>query len=464
MSTPRGADVLIRGAWVLTMGAEGAIRDGAVRVGGGRIREIGGFAELVERSPDLEVVGDGTGVVTPGLVNAHTHLSEALVTGMGSEFTLFEWGHHIVTPVGEHIDAEMAEEGAVLKAAEMLRSGVTYVNDMFVHSNPGSRASLGVVRALVRAGLRGSVSFGAENALDGVTAMEPMSIDEIMDEQRELAELAAASPGVDFRYGIGTLLGQTDELLHTGVAACREFGWGVHTHLAEVREEVVQASLRWGVRTVDHADAIGLLDVPVVAGHAIWVRERDLTTLAGRGVTVAHNPVANMILGSGVCPVQRLRGSGVPVGIGTDGAASNDSQNMLEAVKMAALLQKVAAQDPLVISAEDVLVMATIEGARALGIDDRTGSLEVGKDADIVLLQGTEELAAIHDPYQQVVYGTSPQSVSDVWVAGAHVVVDREVVTIDRERQIARSRELAADLAHRSELCGNGYSSLCTMH
>ncbi|REK17612.1 MAG: amidohydrolase [Actinobacteria bacterium] len=462
MSIPQ-RDFLIRGAWVLTMGAAGAIRDGAVRIADGRIQEVGPYAELSKGSPDIEVVGDGTGIVMPGLINAHTHLSEALVTGMGSEFTLFEWGHNIVTPVGENIDAEMAEEGVVLKAAEMLRSGVTYVNDMFVHSNPGSRASLGVVQGLVRAGLKGSVSLGAENALDGVTAMEPMSIEEIMDEQSELAESAEAN-GLDFRYGIGTLLGQTDELLQTGVAACQEFGWGVHTHLAEVREEVVHASLRWGVRTIDHAEAIGLLDFPVVAGHGIWVRERDVATLATHGVTVAHNPVANMILGSGVCPVQRLRSSGIPVGIGTDGAASNDSQNMLEAVKVAALLQKVTAHDPSIISAEEVLAMATIEGARGLGIDDDSGSLEGGKEADVVLLQGTEEIAAIHDPYQQVVYASSPQSVSDVWVAGRHVVVDRDVVTIDRERQMARSRELAAELAHRSGLCQNGYSSLCTMH
>lgn len=464
MTLPPPSEALIRGAWVLTMGQRGAVRDGAVRIVDGQVTEVSVFEELSSRWPDAEVVGDGTGIVIPGLINVHTHFSESLITGMGSEFTLFEWGQHIVTPIGENIDAEMAEEGTVLKAAEMLRSGVTYVNDMFVHSNPGSRASLGVVRGLERVGLQGSVSFGAENALDGVTAMEPMSIDEIMNEQTELADAASSASGVDFRYGIGTLLGQTDELLQTGVAVCMENGWGIHTHLAEVREEVVHASLRWGTRTIDHAAAIGLLDVPVLAGHVIWVREVDIATLAEHGVAVANNPVANMILGSGVCPVQRLRSAGVPVGVGTDGAASNDSQNMLEAVKAAALLQKINALDPAVMSAEDALTMATLEGARALGIDADRGSLEPGKAADVVLLEGTEEIAAIHDPYQQVVYCLSPQSVSDVWVGGRRLVAEREVVALDRERQIARSRELATELVHRSGLCQKGYSVLCTMH
>lgn len=464
MSVPEQSDALIRGAWVLSMGQSGPIRDGAVRIADGKVQAVGSFEDLMALTPDVKVFGDGTGIVIPGLINGHTHFSEALVTGMGSELTLFEWGRHIVTPVGENIDAAMAEEGTVLKAAEMLRSGITYVNDMFVHSNPGSRASLGVVKGLERSGLRGAVSFGAENALDGVTATEPMSVSEIMDEQLELAQAAAEAPGVDFRYGIGTLLGQTDKLLQTGIAACNDHGWGVHTHLAEVREEVIHASLRWGERTIDHADAIGLFDMPLVGGHAIWLTERDIAALAEYGVAVVHNPVANMILGSGVCPVQRLRNSGVRVGLGTDGAASNDSQNMLEAVKAAALLQKIDALDPSVISAEDVLTMATIEGARALDIDARTGSLEPGKDADVVLLQGTEEIAAIHDPYQQVVYCSSPQSVSDVWVGGRRLVADRDVVTVDRERQIARSRELATELAHRSGLCKNGYSSLCSMH
>ncbi len=186
--------VLVRGAWVLTMGAAGDIADGAVLLNGDLIIAIGPYRELRARHPEAAVVGDGTGIVTPGLVNAHTHLSEALIPGMGSELTLFEWGSRIVTPVGERLTAEMAEEGTVLKAIELLHSGVTTVNDMFCHSSPGSRASLGVVAGLERAGLRGVVSFGAENGLDGPTDMEPLTVAEILAEHDDLAAAAGSLP------------------------------------------------------------------------------------------------------------------------------------------------------------------------------------------------------------------------------------------------------------------------------
>jgi 5-methylthioadenosine/S-adenosylhomocysteine deaminase len=235
----------------------------------------------------------------------------------------------------------------------------------------------------------------------------------------------------------------------------------VHTHLAEVREEVVEARRRWGRTTVERAADVGLLEVPVVAGHGIWVGEPEIALLAGAGVAVVHNPVANMILGSGVCPVPALRQAGIPVGVGTDGAASNDSQNMLEAVKAAALLQKVARRDPRALTAGDVLAMATLEGARALGLDSLVGSLEPGKRADVVRLRGDRPgLANVHDPRQQVVYCASPADVADVWVDGIRRVADGRLVDHDLAALVEASRPLAADLVTRAGL--DGFSRLAT--
>ncbi|HEV2895963.1 MAG TPA: amidohydrolase family protein, partial [Actinomycetota bacterium] len=181
----------------------------------------------------------------------------------------------------------------------------------------------------------------------------------------------------------------------------------------------------------------------------------ELVTLAEAGVTVVHNPVANMILGSGICPVPTLRQAGIPVGIGTDGAASNDSQNMLEAVKAAALLQKVARLDPTALTAGDVLAMATLEGARALGLDGLVGSLEPGKRADLVRLRGDRPgLANVHDPRQQVVYCTSPADVADVWVDGFRRVMDGQLVGHDLAALVEASRPLAAGLAAKAGLGG----------
>ncbi|MDE0288550.1 MAG: amidohydrolase [bacterium] len=451
---PPRETVVVRGAWVLSMGGGPPLEDGAVRIVGGAITDVGPYNRLRAIDPDATVIGDGFGIVMPGMVNVHTHLSEALVPGMGSEKTLYEWGEDIVTPVSQNLTAEMAREGTRLKAIEMIRSGITCVNDMFVHSNPGTRASLGVAGGLNEVGLRGTVSFGAEDALGGITETPPMSVEEVLDEQHDLARLAGDSALLEFKYGIGTLLGQSDELLEAGADVCRRNGWGVHTHLAEVREEVVHASLRWGRRPVPQAEALGFLDVPMLAAHLIWITQEDIDLLAARSASVAHNPVANMILGSGVCPLSRLVSAGLAVGIGTDGPASNDSQNMFEAVKMAALLQKVHHLDPAVMSARDALEMATLGGARALGIDGRVGSLEPGKRADVVLLDPTVELAAIHDPYQQAVYCAGPRSVSNVWVDGHRLLADGRLTTIDETEQIVRGRSLARAVAARAGLSG----------
>lgn len=442
--------ILVRGAWVLTQGPAGEVADAAVAVDGAVIAEVGPFARLRQAHPDAEVIGDGTGVVTPGFVNAHTHLSEALATGIGSELRLAEWGAQIIGPLGAVLTERDAHEGTRLRAIELLLSGVTTVNDMFVHYNPDAMASLGVVSGLRSAGLRGVVSFGAED-LDGWGDVARM-----LDEHEALA--AAAGDLVAFRYGIGTLLGQTDALLEAGVARALERGWAVHTHLHETREELTASEERWGVRPIARAEALGLFRLPVIAGHAVWVDHAEVALLAERGVAVAHNPVANAILSSGVAPVPRLRAAGIPVGIGTDGAASNDSQNMLEAVKLAALLQKVHHLDPGVIDARTVLRMATIDGARALGMDAQIGSLEPGKRADLVLFQDVVEVGVLHDPAGQLVYGASPRAVADVLVDGRRVVRDHRVTTVDEAQQLELCRPLVARIAREAGFAASGVS------
>jgi cytosine/adenosine deaminase-related metal-dependent hydrolase len=454
MSEVTGGQVtVVRGGHVLTMGPAGDLVDSAVALGGGEILAVGRFDEVAGRFPAAEVVGDGLGIVLPGLVNCHTHLSEALIPGMGEDLTLFEWGERLVGPAGRHLTREMARVGSMLKGAELLLSGVTCVSDMFCHTNAGSMASLGVVDGLEAMGLRGVVAFGAEDTFD------PIPVGAILDEHEALAERCAGGALIGFRLGVGTILGQTDELLAASVTAAKRHGWAVHTHLAEVREELVQARLRWGRTTVDRARDAGLLEVPVLAAHCVWVSEADIGLLAGAGVAVVHNPVANMILASGVCPVPSLRRAGVPVGLGTDGAASNDSQNMLEAIKTAALLQKVARLDARALLATDALAMATIEGARCLGLENQVGSLEPGKRADVVRLSADgPALANVHDPAQQVVYCTSPTDVADVWVDGGRRVAAGRLVGQELVDLVRTSRPLARELVTRAGL--GAYSHL----
>jgi 5-methylthioadenosine/S-adenosylhomocysteine deaminase len=186
----------------------------------------------------------------------------------------------------------------------------------------------------------------------------------------------------------------------------------------------------------------------VLAAHCVWLDDDDVALLRKHDVAVAHNPVSNMILASGVCPVPRLRREGVTVGLGVDGAASNDSQNMLETMKTAALLQRVHHLQARALTARDVLHMATIGGARALGMADEIGSLEPGKAADLVLFpEHSPSLANIHDPYQKLVYSASVRDVAQVWVDGEPIVVDVRVVGVDIAALLPHSRELAVKLA-----------------
>lgn len=443
--------ILIRGRYVLTSASAGALRDAAVLVDGPTIVDVGPWDALRERSPDAAVVGDGSGIVLPGLVNTHGHFSEGLVTGLGETLTLLEWIQRLVAPVAPHLTRESARVGTLLKGAEMALSGVTTVNDMFVCS-PRAKDPVtpGVVDGLEELGLRGEVAFGAQDRTD------PRPIDEIFAEHEALASAADGSRRCRFRLGIATVIAQSAELFAASVRRAADAGWRVHTHLHEVREEVVASRQEHGLTTIGYAARTGLLDREIVAAHCIWLTDDDIELLAAHEVRVAHNPVANMILGSGVCPVRRLQAAGVAVGIGTDGPASNDDQDMLGAMKSAALLQKVSWLDPTAMTAPEVVRMATIDGARALDLDGVTGSLEAGKDADVVLLDGrSPELAVIHDPYQAVVYSATNRSVSDVWVQGERIVAAGRLTRVDLDAVIDTARELADGLAAAAGLRDN---------
>jgi len=440
---------LIRGAWVLAMAPAGeALRDAAVLIDGGAVGAVGPYEALRAAHRDVEVVGDGHGVVLPGFVNAHTHLTEGLIPGMAETASLWEWFDRVVGPAGAVTTREDVRVGTRIKGAEMLLSGITTVNDMSCHRNLGSLATLGAVDGLAELRLRGIVSFGAEDVFDGAPAP-----DVFMAEHEALAERLSGEPLLGFRVGIGTVLGLTDELFDRTVAACREHGWGVHTHLAEVREEVTESRHLHGVTTIEHAGRTGLLDHEIIAGHCIWCSERDIGLLASSDVAVAHNPVANTILASGVMPLARLRREGLRVGLGTDGAASNDNQDYFGVLKATGLLHKVAALRADAITAHDIVRLATVEGARALALDDLVGSLAPGKRADVLLLDGnTPELATIHDPWQQVVYCATARCVSDVWVDGRRLVASGRLVEHDVRTLAAEARELGADLVRRAGL------------
>lgn len=437
--------VLIRGGWVL---APQAIADGAVVIEGNEILEVGTYADLSARFPDAEVHGSPYDIVSPGFVNTHGHFSEGLITGIASDYTLWEWICALINPVSPHLDRNSAYLGTMLSGIQMLRSGITTANDMFVchPADDAAPVTPGVVDALEELGLRGVLSFGA-----GDRGGRP--IQRQIDEHDALREAVGSSRLQTFRVGIGALGGQTDEMFARSVEYAVGGGHGVHIHVQEIREEVTATFERTGRTVVGHCAHEGLFAAPTLAAHCVWVDRADRQQLAEHRVGVAHNPVANMILASGVAPVTEMRQLGIDVGIGVDGAASNDSQDFLQAMKSTALLARVHHQQATAMSAREAWEMATIGGARALRMEDRIGSLEPGKKADIVVLDGTgPTLANVHDPYQALVFVAGSREVREVWVDGRASVLDFDVVDVDPREIAERSREVAAELVGKAGL------------
>ncbi len=439
MAETRGT--VIRGRYVLTAADPSVITDGAVRVVGDRIDAIGTWDELHARFPDDDHSGGPNDIVTPGFINTHGHFSEALVTGIAKQHRLWEWIHALVGPVAPHLDDEAAYVGTLVAGIQMLHSGITLANDMFVcDPKPGNPVTPGVVRALDDLGLRGVVSYGA-------TDIRGVPIPVVLEEHAALAEAATASRLSEFRVGIATLGAQSDELHAAGVDLAVNGGHGVHIHLQEIEEEIAAVRSEHGVTPIGYCARTGLFEAPTIAAHCVWVDADDQEMLAEHSVGVAHNPVSNMILASGVCPVPELRSRGINVGIGVDGPASNDRQDMLEAIKMSVLLQRVNHLQATAASAEEAFEMATIGGARALGLDHDLGSLEPAKAADLVVFDGsTPALANVHEPFGSIVFVAGPREVKEVWVAGARSVENGRIVNVDTGEVVERSQPIAERL------------------
>ena len=440
--TDRG--VLVRGGYVLTSSTPEMIEDGAVRIVGDLIDAVGAWTDLRARHPDDEVHGGRHSIITPGFINTHGHFSEALFTGIAEDFTLWEWIEAVINPTAPHHTDETAYVGTLLAGIQMLRTGITLASDMFVCDPSDQPVTPGVVRALDELGMRGVVTFGAADRRGA-------SVSAILEEHAALLEACERSRLSHFRVGIALLGAQSEELFEQSVMLAADHG--SHIHLHEVREEVTAVRATTGRSPIEQCARLGLFDGPTIAAHCVWLDESDRDLLAEHGVGVAHNPVSNMILASGVCPVPALRRRGVPVGIGVDGPASNDRQDMLEAIKLAVLLQRVDRLQATALSSRDVLAMATIEGARALRLDGELGSIEPGKQADLVVFDGqSPALANIHDPFQKVVYCAGPREVTDVWVAGSRSVAGGEVVHVDPADVAERSRRPARQLARLAQL------------
>lgn len=419
-------DLLVVGGTVVTMdaGAE-PIEGGAVAVHDGRIAAIGTADELLESAPTCEVLNAADCLVTPGLVNTHSHLAMTLMRGLADDLPLKVWLEDHIWPFERRqMDRETIALGTRLAAAEQLLAGVTTTADMYFFADT-------VCEALIEAGQRGVV---AESLIDAATPRCATPA-EMMAKQRDLCQQWREHPLITPSVAPHAPYSVCDENLVAEADIAREFGVPLQIHLAETLWEVDTVRARTGVSPVAHLARLGVFDAHTVAAHCVHVDAEDIALLAEHGVHVTHNPVSNLKLASGIAPVPAMLEAGVSVSLGTDGAASNNTLDLLRDLQLAALIHKTASGDPTALPARVALEMVTVNGARALGLDGRVGCLRVGAEADLVCwdLRGPHALP-MYDPTSHLVFAARAADVRHVTVRGRVVVRQHELQTLDLDQ------------------------------
>lgn len=423
--------LLIRGALILTMGENDQPFSGDILIEKDRI------AAVVPRwEGRADEVIDASGMVAmPGLINAHNHTPMTLMRAFCDDLRLMEWLEKKMLPVEERMNEEDIYWGAMLAMAEMIRSGTTAYADMYIHMDH-------VARAVIDSGMRASLARGLVFLEDdgGKRLEEALSL---------IEKWTGAGNG-----RITTMLGPhapftcPPEPLTEVIDLARKRGVPIHIHLAETKEEVVRIRERYGQTPTEYLYHLGLFEHNhVLLAHAVHLTRRDIGLLRGMRGGIAHNPVSNLKLGCGIAPVCDLLAQGLTVGLGTDGAGSAATLDMFAEIKAAAWLQKVDRSDPAVVPARQVLRMATVEGAKLLGIDDRVGTLEEGKQADLILIDLQKpHLQPLHDPYALIAYSAVGADVDTVIIDGRVVMRRRELMTIDEEELFRQVEKRASRL------------------
>ena len=381
------------------------------------------IVEISDRidSNDAEDVINAEGkVLIPGLVNTHTHLSMTLMRGLADDIPLETWLNNHIWPVEAELNGEHCYAGALLACAEMIKSGTTCFNDMYFFMDH-------VARAAEESGIRGMLSHGMIDFGD-----EDKRRQEFKESIRIIKKCHNTGNGrIKVAFGPHSPYTCSKELLEGVKTEAAKHGVRIHIHVSETQKEVSDILETHGMRPFEYLDEMDFLGNEVTAAHAVWVSDREIEIIKEKNVKLSHNPSSNMKLSSGVSPVAELLDKGICVSMGTDGPASNNNMDLLEEMKIAALLQKVNTMNPTVLAAEEVFKMATINGASALGLENEIGSIDLGKKADIVLVNmKTAHLTPFRNPISHLVYSANGGDVDTVICNGEILMKNRELLTL----------------------------------
>jgi 5-methylthioadenosine/S-adenosylhomocysteine deaminase len=431
----RPITLVVSGGTVVTMDpARRVLSPGAVAIDGTDIVAVDSPEAVVARFKAAETI-DATGqVVLPGLVNTHTHAAMVMFRGLADDLALMEWLERYIFPAeAKTVSAGMVRTGTELALLEMIRSGTTTFADMYYFEEEVGRAAKRAgVRAVVGETIIGFPVPDAKTPADSLKRTEAMAR-EFANDPLITAAVAPHSP-----YTLDK------EWLQACRSLADRYRIPILTHVAETEDEVRTMREKFSLSPVGYLASIGVLGPRVVAAHGVWVSDEDIATLKRFGIGISHNPESNMKLASGTAPVPKYLAAGVVVGLGTDGAASNNDLDMIEAMRQAAFLHKLESRDPRVVPAPVALEMATIAGSRILGLGDLVGSLEPGKKADVITvsMKGPRQ-TPMYNPVSHLVYVSRGDDVENTIVNGRVLMRKRTVLTLDEPAVLAAARKLA---------------------
>jgi len=432
-----GIDLIVEGSYIVTMDAGGTVyEDGAVAIDEGLIVAIGPADEILARYSAAETLDGENRIVMPGLVNGHSHAAMTLLRGVADDLALMDWLNNYIFPAEvQFVDSEFVRIGTELACWEMIRGGTTTFVDMYYYGDT-------IAEVVDRCGMRAMISAtvidqrspDAENADDSIQKGSGFI-------ERWKGKNSRITPifGPHANYTLNA------EQLKATRKAAMELGVPVSIHVSESPFELQYSQDTYGMPSIELYESIGFFEGPTIAAHVVWPTKEEIPILAERKVGVIHNPTSNMKIASGIAPITEMLQAGVRVGLGTDGAASNNDLDMWEEMRLASLLQKVDRMDPEVMSATTVLTMATRGGATAIGLGDTIGSLETGKRADLIQVAFDDvHHVPTYDVISHLVFVTDEQDVASVVVDGKVLMREGEMLTIDTDRVAAEARALAA--------------------
>jgi len=387
---------------------------------------IAEIADEIDES-NLDKIIDAKGkILLPGFINTHTHLSMTLFRGLADDLSLDSWLNDHIWPMEANLNGDYCYIGALLGAVELIKSGTTTFSDMYFYMED-------VARAVDEAGIRAVLSYGMIDFGD-----EERRKNEINENLSLFKNCNGMADGrIKVFLGPHSPYTASEELLVQVRQLADEYNMGIHIHVSETEKEINDSLDEKGLRPFEYLDKIGLLGPDVVAAHCVWLSDKEIEIIKKHDVKISHNPCSNMKLASGIAPISKLIENDICVSIGTDGASSNNNLDLIEELKTASLLQKVSTLDPKVLNSSQSLAMGTIEGAKALGLDSEIGSIEVGKKADIILID-TNSANMVPDSSSlssNIIYSANGSNV-DTTICNGKILMENKKLTVLDEQEI----------------------------